>query len=192
MPEVFAYRSWVDLTGLEPLTSCMYCSASHNAHQVPLRRHFENFAPALKTVVSRWRRGLYKKDQRPLEPAVRDERGRVVRSIGKAQTFLTEAQVDQVVEMHENGMSMERIAQTFRAHRRTIAAYLVRRGRPLDVHRRIHPKDAPTAAALYADGRTLAEIGRHFGVSQAAARTAGQNEGMEIRPRGRFPRRQVR
>lgn len=150
-----------------------------------LSRDFENLAPALKTVVSRWRRGVYREDQRPREPVVQDERGRVIRSIGKAQTFLTEAQIDQVVALYEGGMSMEGIAQKFRAHRRTIAAQLVRRGKSLGRYRRVQPGDIAEAAEMYRKGMTLAELGRRFGVSQSAVKTAVTSSGVLIRPRGR-------
>ena len=108
-----------------------------------------------------------------------------MRSIGKAQTFLTEAQIDQVVALYEDGMSMEDIAQKFRAHRRTIAAHLIRRGKPLGRYRRVQPGDVAEAAELYKGGMTLAELGRRFGVSQSAVKTAVTSAGVSIRPRGR-------
>lgn len=43
---------------------------------------------------------VYETSCRPLKPTVRDNLGRLVRSIGKAQTFLTEAQNDQIVELY--------------------------------------------------------------------------------------------
>lgn len=176
----------MDLTGLEPLTSCMYCSASYYAHQVPPRRHFENLTPALKTVVSRWKRGVYYTSKRPLEPSVRDDRGRIVRSIGKAQTFLTETQIDRIVKLYEGGLSMNQIAEKYRAHRRTIAAHLVRRSVPLRSPRSLDPADTPEAMKLYEDGMTLLDIGRRFGISQHAARTALLKAGVAIRPKGRI------
>lgn len=57
---------------------------------VHLRREFENLSPALKTpetVVSRLSRGSYKRSERPSEPSIIDDRGRLVRSVGKTQTF---------------------------------------------------------------------------------------------------------
>ncbi|GAB3805608.1 hypothetical protein GCM10028798_27760 [Humibacter antri] len=58
---------------------------------VHLRREFENFSPALKTVVSRLSRGAYKRNERPSEPSITDDRGRLIRSVGKTQTFLSAA-----------------------------------------------------------------------------------------------------
>ncbi|WP_416447015.1 hypothetical protein AB3K78_06810 [Leucobacter sp. HNU] len=155
---------------------------------VRLSRHFENFTPALKTVVSRRKRGVYETNRRPLEPSVRDDRGRLVRSIGKAQTFLTEAQVDQIIDLYKGGMSMNRIAQKYRAHRRTIAAHLTRRSVSLREQRSLDPSDTPEAVRLYEDGMPLLEVGRRFGVSQHAARTAIAGAGATIRPKGRIPR----
>ena len=152
------------------------------------RRHFENLAPALKTVVSRRKRGVYNTSKRPLEPSVRDDRGRLVRSIGKAQTFLTETQIDQIVQLYESGMSMNQIAEKYRAHRRTIAAHLTRRSVSLRSPRTLPAAHVPEAVSLYADEVTLLDIGRRFGVSQHAARTAIAGAGVTIRPRGRIPR----
>lgn len=49
---------------------------------------------------------MYKRSLRPLEPSIQDDRGRLVRSIGKAQTFLTEAQIDQIVELYTGGLTL--------------------------------------------------------------------------------------
>lgn len=151
-----------------------------------LRRHFENLAPALKTLASRWKRGVYKTSKRPLEPSVRDERGRLVRSIGKAQTFLTDTQIDRIVELYKGGMSMNQIAKEYRAHRRTIAAHLTRRSVSLRSPHSLPAANVPDAVRLYAQGVTLLDIGRKFGVSQHAARTAIAGAGVTIRPRGRI------
>lgn len=62
---------------------------------VDLRREFENPCPALKTVASRRSRGVYRRNRRPLEPSVVDERGRMVRAVGMTQTFLSPGQVDE-------------------------------------------------------------------------------------------------
>ena len=64
-----------------------------------LRREFENPCPALKVVASRRSRGIYRRDRRPLEPSVVDERGRMVRAVGMTQTFLSSAQVDELVAL---------------------------------------------------------------------------------------------
>ncbi|MFV0252065.1 MAG: helix-turn-helix domain-containing protein [Beutenbergiaceae bacterium] len=68
-----------------------------------------------------------------------------MRSIGKDQTFLSEAQIDQVVDLYQGGMSMNKIAERFRAHRHTIAAHLVRRSVPLRSPRSLDPADIPEA-----------------------------------------------
>ncbi|MCT3006754.1 hypothetical protein EFN17_04080 [Propionibacterium freudenreichii] len=55
---------------------------------VDLRREFENPCPHLKTLSLRRSRGFYDHDHRSSEPTVSDSRGRVVRSLGMAQTLL--------------------------------------------------------------------------------------------------------
>lgn len=152
-----------------------------------LRREFENPGPALKTVASRWSRGVYKRGQRPSEPSITDTRGRLVRSVGMAQTFLSPAQVDELVERYEQGVSPAELSERFGIYHRTVTAHLVRRSVPLR-QRGLTTKQVPEAVRLYESGTTLVEIGLHFGVSQQAVRRAVAAEGIEIRPRGRRPR----
>lgn len=82
-------------------------------------------------------------------------------------------------------MSMNQIAEKYRAHRRTIAAHLARRSVSLRSPRTLPAAKVPEAVSLYAEGVTLFDIGRRFGVSQHAARTAIAGAGVTIRPRGR-------
>ena len=70
---------------------------------VDLRREFENPCPHLKTLSLRRSRGFYNHDQRSSEPTVSDSRGRVVRSLGMAQTLLCPEQVDDLVAQYREG-----------------------------------------------------------------------------------------
>ena len=49
----------------------------------------------------RWSRGVYRPSKRPSEPCVVDSRGQAVRSLEMAQTFLTDAEVDELVTVYE-------------------------------------------------------------------------------------------
>lgn len=153
---------------------------------VRLRGEFENLGPALKTVASRWKRGVYKTSRRPTEPTITDDRGRVVRSIGKAQTFLSEAQIDGLVELYCQGESLRAVAERFSVHHRTAAAHLVRRGEALR-RRPLSEAQIAEAVRLYEDGMTLLAIGRELGVSQGTIRRAVASQGVVIRARGRVP-----
>lgn len=152
-----------------------------------LRREFENPCSALKTVASRWSRRVYRKGRRPSEPSVTDERGRLVRSVGMAQTFLSPAQVDELVALYREGLTLAELGERFDIHRRTAAAHLVRRSVPLR-QRGLPVAHAAEAASLYESGLTLLEVGMRFGVSQQAARRAVAAQGTVIRPGGRRPR----
>lgn len=149
-----------------------------------LRREFENPCPALKTVASRRSRGIYRRDQRPLEPSVVDERGRMVRAVGMTQTFLRPAQVDELVASYESGATLVELGERFSIHRRTAAAHLLRRSVPIR-RRGLDECHLAEAIELYAGGLTLVEVGLRFGVSQQAVRRALVAEGAEIRPSGR-------
>jgi hypothetical protein len=73
---------------------------------VDLRREFENPYPHLKTLSLRRSRGFYHHDQRSFEPTVTDSRGRVVRSLGMAQTLLRPEQVDDLVAQYREGATL--------------------------------------------------------------------------------------
>lgn len=108
-----------------------------------------------------------------------------MRSIGRAQTFLSESQIDQIVDLYLGGLTLTKIAEVFSVHKRTVAAHLVRRSVSLRAPLTISDADAPEAVRLYEAGMTLLEVGRRFGVSQGAARTAIVGAGVAIRRRGR-------
>lgn len=113
-----------------------------------------------------------------------DSRGRLVRAVEMAQTFLSPVQVDELVALYLNGMTLVELAKRFSVHRRTVAAHLVRRSIPI---RRggLDEKHVAEATRLYADGLTLTEVGMRFGVSQQAVRRAIAAAGAKIRVGGR-------
>lgn len=121
---------------------------------VHLRREFENLSPALKTVVFRLSRGTYKQAVRGSQPSITDSRGRLVRAVGKAQTFLSAAQVDELVELHEQGLTLGQIGERLEVHHRTVAAHLARRAVPPHT-RGLSEEHTPKAVELYESGMTL-------------------------------------
>ena len=149
-----------------------------------LRREFENPCSALKTVALRRSRGLYKRDQRPLEPTVVDSRGRMVRAVGMTQTFLSPGRVDELVALYQAGATLVELGERFSVHRRTVAAHLERRSVPIR-RRGLNEARLAEAVELYAGGLTLMEVGLRVGVSQQAVRRALAAEGVTIRPSGR-------
>lgn len=82
-------------------------------------------------------------------------------------------------------MSLNKIAEKYRAHHRTVAAHRARRSVPLRRPRSLPGEKVAEAVQLYESGLPLLEVGRRFGVSQHYARTAIVNAGVLIRPRGR-------
>ena len=67
-------------------------------HCGSLRRKFSNPTPKLKSLISRWKRGVYRVSQRADNTPIHDVRGPCVRRIGKPQTFRTPAEVDRLVD----------------------------------------------------------------------------------------------
>lgn len=138
----------------------------------------------MKTVASRRSRGVYRRDRRPLEPSVVDSRGRMVRAVGMAQTFLGPEQVDELVALYEEGATLVELGERFSVHRRTAAAHLVRRSVPIR-SRGLDDSHLAEAVELYLSGLTLMEVGLRFGASQQAVRRALAAEGVTIRSGGR-------
>lgn len=66
---------------------------------------------------------------RPSEPSITDDdRGRLIRSVGKTQTFLTTAQVDdELVVLYGAALSIAQLSQKLGIHTRTTDAHLLRR-----------------------------------------------------------------
>ncbi|WP_417556563.1 hypothetical protein [Microbacterium sp.] len=157
---------------------------SRGFSMVDLRREFENPGSALKTVALRRSRGVYKRDRRPSEPTVVDSRGRMVRAVGMAQTFLSPTQVGELVALYQAGATLVELGKRFSVHRRTVAAHLIRRSVPIR-GRGLEESRLAEAVELCAGGLTLMEVGLRFGVSQQAVRQALDAEGVTIRPGGR-------
>lgn len=112
-----------------------------------------------------------------------DSRGQSVRSLGMTQTFLTDAQVDELVAAYDAGATLRGLAKQFHIHRLTAAAHLARRGVTL---RRagLDSAQAKEAARLYEAGWTLVQLGRQFQVdAQTVRRTVSHT------PRGGDPAR---
>ncbi|ADX73319.1 MAG: hypothetical protein CMH36_10630 [Microbacterium sp.] len=148
-----------------------------------LRREFENPCPHLKTLSLRRSRGFYNHNQRSSEPTVSDSRGRVVRSLGMAQTLLRPEQVDDLVAQYREGATLVELASVFGVNRRTVATHLARR--EVTIRRgRFDPSRIHEAADLYLSGLTLVEVGMKVGAGPQAVRQALASHGVVIRPDG--------
>ncbi|MGI8393458.1 hypothetical protein [Leucobacter sp. W1038] len=82
-----------------------------------LRDLFTNLSPGLNALIKRWKRGVYRTSHRVSEPPIRDLRGPVVGTIATVQTFLTPAQVDQIVDDYLAGATVTDLAVKYEVHR---------------------------------------------------------------------------
>lgn len=137
-------------------------------------------------MASRLSHGVYRRSERPLEPSITDDRGRLVRSVGKTQTFLSATQIDELVDLYERGLTLPELSERFGIYYRTAAAHLTWRSVPRRP-RGLTEEQTLEAVRLYQSGMTLAMVGLHFAVSQQAVRYAIAKRGITIRPRGRRP-----
>ena len=152
--------------------------------RVDLRREFENPCPHLKTLSLRRSRGFYKQDRRSSRPSVVDTRGRMVRSLGMAQTLLRAEQIDELVARYRDGATLIELASRFGIHRRTVAEHLTRRKVPIRRRGRFDPSRIHEAADLYDSGLTLVEVGLKVGAGPQAVRRALAEHGVPIREGG--------
>ena len=165
--------------------------ASIFSSYVDLRREFGNPGSAARTVCSRWSRGIYRISKRSPEPCVVDSRGQSVHSLGMAQTFLTDAEIDELVAVYEAGATLRGLAKQFHIHRLIAAAHLAHRSVPV---RRagLDSVQAKEAARLYQAGWTLVQLGRRFEVDAQTVRRTIARQGVSIRPGGRPRRRDTK
>lgn len=93
-----------------------------------------------------------------------------------AQTFLPDAEVDQLVAAYEAGATLRGLAKQFHIHRLTAAAHLARRGVPV---RRagLDSVQSKEAARLYEAGWTLVQLGRRFQVDAQTVRRTITRQG---------------
>lgn len=145
--------------------------SSNLTHLGSLRSTFSNLTPRLKTLVTRWKRGVYRVSQRPETAPVADSRGPVVRRIEHLQTFLTAAEVDRLVDDYLDGTTVNELADRYGVHRATVSAHLTRRR----VGRRrpgLGVEEAAEAVRLHLGGVSMRAIAQSMGVDRKAVRRA--------------------
>lgn len=130
---------------------------------------------------------VYRRDRRPLELSVVDSRGQMVRAVGMTQTFLSPAQMDELVALYGADATLVELGERLGVHSRTAAAPPVRRSVPIR-RRSLDECHLTEAAELYAAGLSLMEIGLRIGVSQQAVRHALANVDVPIRASDRRAR----
>lgn len=144
---------------------------SHSTHSGSLREALLNFPQRAKTLATRWNRGVYRDLHRSPGARIADARGPVARTIETVQTFLTAAEIDQLVGDYLAGGSPDELAERYGIHRATVFAHLRRR----DVHRRrlgLDEVESAEAVRLYRAGVSLRAIGRQVGADRKAVRKA--------------------
>lgn len=138
-----------------------------------MRSTFANLAPRLNTLVTRWKRGVYRVSQRAESSPIQDSRGAVVRRIENLQTFLTASEVDRLVGDYLTGATVAQLAERYGVHRATVSAHLTRRG----VVRRqpgVGVEEAAEAVRLNLGGVSMRAIAQSMGVDRKAVRRAGR------------------
>jgi DNA-binding CsgD family transcriptional regulator len=103
-------------------------------------------------------------------------------STGQSQRRLKPAEIDQLLTAFTAGQLVNDIAARFGVSRTTVIGHVTRRGLP----RRSDgwsATDLRAAANLYADGHSLAAVGRRFGVNSMTVANRFRQAGLPVRPR---------
>lgn len=140
---------------------------SEPRHVGSLMCRFANFAPRLKTLVTRWKRGVFTVARRPGTGSVQDSRGPVVRRVGNLQTFPTASEVDCLLADYRSGVGVNELAERYGVHRATVSAHLARRG----VRRRrpgLGIEESAEVVKCYQAGVSMRAIALSMGVDRKA------------------------
>lgn len=93
-------------------------------------------------------------------------------------------EVEQLVDAYEAGSSIRELAMRYAVHAATVKVHLARAGiakrKPVA---KLSTDDAAEAARLYANGLSLAQVGKRIGVSVSSVRRALERAGVQFRPR---------
>jgi DNA-binding transcriptional regulator LsrR (DeoR family) len=111
-----------------------------------------------------------------------DARGPNVRELRQAQRRLSPVELKALIADYEAGGRVGELARVYGLHRTTVAGHVARAGktRPIMTEAQIDK-----AVALYGDGWTLHNVGRHLGVADQTIRRVLVQRAVTIRPGGR-------
>jgi len=140
-----------------------------------LRLLFTNLTPGQKALIKRWKRGVYGTSQRGSEGPICDTRGPVAQGNATVQTFLTPAQVNQLVDDYLGGATVTELVVKYEVHRATVSRHLTDNG----VVRRsagLHGWEAAEAIRLFRQGESLRGISRTIGTSRDSVRKTLERE----------------
>lgn len=140
-----------------------------------LRLLFTNLTPGQNALIKRWKRDVYRTSQRGSDDPICDIRGPVVTGNATVQTFLTPAQVNQLVDDYLSGATVMELAIKYEVHRATVSRHLTDNG----VVRRsagLHGWEAAEAVRLFRQGESLRGISRSIGASRDSVRKTLERE----------------
>lgn len=95
---------------------------------------------------------------------------------------LSPAERAQLTEQYRVGMSALELVRQFKMHRHTVAAHLEREGVAARPQRKMTQRMLDHAKRLYAEGQSLAAIGKQLGVEASTAGKALKRSGVKLRP----------
>lgn len=100
------------------------------------------------------------------------------------QRRLSKAEIDEMVEIYQQGSSVPQVAAQFQIHRATVMTHLKRRGvdrRPSQP--KLTAKQTEQAAKLYDSGASLIAVGHKFNVSANTVRSHFIKQNIPLRER---------
>ena len=94
---------------------------------------------------------------------------------------LTPDELCQLIELYRSGISTYKLARQFGTDRHTVTGHLRRGGVELRPREKMTPALAEEAKRLYADGHSLAVIGKQLGFSHTTVGKALTNADVKLR-----------
>ena len=117
----------------------------------------------------------------PSVDVVPEERGRLSNPV---QRRLTGAQIAQLIDLYQEGASIDALARRYEVHRTTVIHHLDQAGiARRRVVRKMNDELVVLAAARYEHGASLAVVASEFGVHQRTLARELRRAGASIRPR---------
>jgi transposase-like protein len=112
---------------------------------------------------------------------VPEERGRLSNPV---QRRLSQAEIQQLIQLYSEGASIDGLAGRYGVHRTTVIHHLDQAGiTRRRVVRKMTDESVARAAARYEQGASLAVVAREFGVHQRTLARELRQAGASIRPR---------
>lgn len=107
----------------------------------------------------------------------------IIDELKQQQKHLSEAEIAEIIVKYKSGIATTALAQEYGCHKTTIRKMLRRNGIAVAKQPAANKIDTAKAITMYGEKQTIAEIARHFGVSESAIRKRLIDNNIPLRSR---------